>query len=210
MDSVSSRTPEGRPTPCPICGNEVQIDPLLPPGDATCPICGSILWFDTTSFTESPSPRDIAKRIRETANDLQELAASQIPESSFWNCFVPRVQISLAALGSVVWKKGGRNPEAVHQYGWVGDAKSLLSLAKEAFSTDKASMTLWSPPKIGGVVIGEWLVLHQPLRSHSATSHVLQIIQRPDQHEITRRGYLRFLGQMAEIGESYLNSSHAD
>lgn len=142
--------------------------------------------------------------------EIEELASSHIPESSFWNCFVPRVQSSLAALGSVVWKKGGRDPEAVHQHGWVGDVKSLLNLAKGAFSADKASMTLCSPSKVENVELGEWLVLHQPLRSHSTTSHVLQIIQRPNQPEMTRRGYLRFLGQMAEIAESYLNSSHPD
>lgn len=210
MGSVSSRTPEGQPTRCPICGKEVQIDPSLPPGDATCPVCGSILWLDATNSTKPISPGDVAKRIRETVKEIEELASSHIPESSFWNCFVPRVQCSLAALGSVVWKKVGRTPVAAHQYGWVGDVKSLLSLATGAFSTGKATMTLWSPPKVAGVVIGEWLVLHQPLRSHSATSHVLQIIQRPDQQEITRRGYLRFLAQMAEIGESYLNSPHAD
>ncbi len=41
----SSRTPEGEPNRCPICGHEVTLEPTTPPGDAPCPYCGSLLWF---------------------------------------------------------------------------------------------------------------------------------------------------------------------
>jgi hypothetical protein len=41
----SSRTPEGEPNRCPICGKAVLIDPSRPPGDAPCPNCGHLLWF---------------------------------------------------------------------------------------------------------------------------------------------------------------------
>ena len=42
---VSSRTPEGRPNHCPVCNADVCIDPSPLFGDATCPKCGSLLWF---------------------------------------------------------------------------------------------------------------------------------------------------------------------
>ena len=41
----SSRTPEGEPNRCPVCGHIVRIEPSRPPGDATCPYCGCLLWF---------------------------------------------------------------------------------------------------------------------------------------------------------------------
>jgi hypothetical protein len=44
----SSRTPEGWPNRCPACGKEVRIEPSIPPGDAPCPNCGHLLWFDPT------------------------------------------------------------------------------------------------------------------------------------------------------------------
>ncbi|HEV7225506.1 MAG TPA: acyl carrier protein [Pirellulales bacterium] len=44
-DTISSRTPEGRPNRCPVCGGEICIEPSLPPGDAPCPQCGTLLWF---------------------------------------------------------------------------------------------------------------------------------------------------------------------
>ncbi len=48
--TVSSRTPEGAPNHCPVCGNSVRIEPSIPPGDAPCPNCGSLLWFAHAVF----------------------------------------------------------------------------------------------------------------------------------------------------------------
>jgi anti-anti-sigma factor len=42
---ISSRTPEGRPNSCPVCGSSVSIEPSDPAGDAPCPRCGHLLWF---------------------------------------------------------------------------------------------------------------------------------------------------------------------
>lgn len=45
---IASRTPEGTPNRCPVCGNEVKIEPSVPAGDAPCPHCGTLLWFVST------------------------------------------------------------------------------------------------------------------------------------------------------------------
>jgi acyl carrier protein len=45
MSIISSRTPEGLPNECPICGASVIIEPSFPPGDAPCPACGQLLWW---------------------------------------------------------------------------------------------------------------------------------------------------------------------
>src|SRR5690348_7977560 len=45
---VSSRTPEGEPNRCPVCGNALRLEPSRPPGDAPCPSCGALLWFPAT------------------------------------------------------------------------------------------------------------------------------------------------------------------
>lgn len=42
---ISSRTPEGSPNRCPLCGAAVRIEPSRPFGDAPCPACGTLLWF---------------------------------------------------------------------------------------------------------------------------------------------------------------------
>jgi mannitol/fructose-specific phosphotransferase system IIA component (Ntr-type) len=48
----SSRTPEGQPQQCPVCGNEVVIEPSRPPGDAPCPHCGCLIWFANAAGAE--------------------------------------------------------------------------------------------------------------------------------------------------------------
>lgn len=49
MPNVSSRTPEGEPNHCPVCGADVRVEPSRPPGDAPCPNCGTLLWFNRTA-----------------------------------------------------------------------------------------------------------------------------------------------------------------
>jgi acyl carrier protein len=41
---ISSRTPEGFPTRCPVCGAEANIEFSPGTGDALCPNCGTLLW----------------------------------------------------------------------------------------------------------------------------------------------------------------------
>jgi hypothetical protein len=42
---ISSRTPEGDPNRCPICGHHCRLEPSRPAGDAPCPRCGHLFWF---------------------------------------------------------------------------------------------------------------------------------------------------------------------
>lgn len=43
---VASRTPEGMPGDCPACGEAVCLEPSWPSGDAPCPRCGNLVWFE--------------------------------------------------------------------------------------------------------------------------------------------------------------------
>src|SRR4029453_14825300 len=60
----ASRTPEGEPNRCPICGAEIVIAPSRPSGEGPCPQCANLLWFDRRSggagmpVNESPSNED--------------------------------------------------------------------------------------------------------------------------------------------------------
>jgi acyl carrier protein len=41
--TIASRTPEGEPQRCPICGNVDRLESSFPGGDACCPTCGSLM-----------------------------------------------------------------------------------------------------------------------------------------------------------------------
>ena len=42
--TISSRTPEGMPSECPLCGATANIEFSDPGQDAPCPNCGTLLW----------------------------------------------------------------------------------------------------------------------------------------------------------------------
>jgi hypothetical protein len=54
---VSSRTPEGQPAYCPLCGNSVCIEPSGETFDGPCPCCGHLLWLRAPGAIPSEAPR---------------------------------------------------------------------------------------------------------------------------------------------------------
>lgn len=46
---VSSRTPEGWPGRCPVCGRSLRVEPSVSTHDATCPNCGSLVWLSPSA-----------------------------------------------------------------------------------------------------------------------------------------------------------------
>jgi acyl carrier protein len=59
---IASRTPEGWPNRCPVCGAEWWIEPSQPTGDAPCPACGVLVWFDAEG-KENEVAEIIARRL---------------------------------------------------------------------------------------------------------------------------------------------------
>jgi acyl carrier protein len=82
--TISSRTPEGTPNRCPVCGNEVIVEPSQLVGDAPCPHCGQLLWFLRT--TEGPSFWRY-----EEADEIQDRLKARIAEQ----LGVPFVRVKL-------------------------------------------------------------------------------------------------------------------
>ena len=58
--TISSRTPEGEPNRCPICGNRVIIEPSPDSSDAPCPRCGHLLWWFQQRFSPGASSANVS------------------------------------------------------------------------------------------------------------------------------------------------------
>jgi acyl carrier protein len=87
---ISSRTPEGLPGRCPICRLEVCVAPSVLFGDATCPHCGSLLWFLNRGGANFVYERDASQPIRDRvieiiATQLGVDAAQVTGDTSFVN-----------------------------------------------------------------------------------------------------------------------------
>src|SRR5215204_4953528 len=70
---ISSRTPEGEPDQCPLCGARVHVEPSQPTGDAPCPHCGHLLWFSRSAAgTQVFDYQDVSPYWEQVANVISE------------------------------------------------------------------------------------------------------------------------------------------
>lgn len=77
--TISSRTPEGTPGECPICGKLFCLDPSRPSGDAPCPGCGVLLWFFTVNGVARMYPHsEISSRKRQLIEALMSVSADSL------------------------------------------------------------------------------------------------------------------------------------
>ena len=60
---IASRTPEGFPAKCLVCGKQNQVEPIAPMGDAVCAHCGILLW--PIDADVGPIAADAVKRLSE-------------------------------------------------------------------------------------------------------------------------------------------------
>jgi hypothetical protein len=60
--TISSRTPDGQPNRCPICGKAVTMQQSLSFRDAPCPHCGCLLHFNP-DLPHKKSSRETAKEM---------------------------------------------------------------------------------------------------------------------------------------------------
>lgn len=80
---ISSRTPEGEPIVCGVCGHASVVEPsCFPTPDATCPCCGSLVWvrrIGSRSSAEQMRARKEAELIAEceAATKRMELATAR-------------------------------------------------------------------------------------------------------------------------------------
>ncbi len=86
---LSTRTPEGWPNRCPLCGKDVRIEPSPETLDAPCPHCGGLLWFASSGdvapiLDPSRSPSDLVPA--DIADDISipTYLLELIPHSVAW------------------------------------------------------------------------------------------------------------------------------
>ena len=73
--TISSRTPEGDPNQCPICGHHVRIEPSIDTRDAPCPRCGHLLWFSDDIVSRHP---DLAIKWSSAKEKVMKVATNRL------------------------------------------------------------------------------------------------------------------------------------
>lgn len=120
MDS-STRTPEGRPNQCVICGKGLDLEPSDATGDVPCPHCGSLLWFPATSGLDQVLGFPVYSIASSVARTKEEVLRQIITRLAADGCFPQEHCESLTqkilkreALGSTGIGHGVAIPHATH------------------------------------------------------------------------------------------------
>jgi len=127
-----TRTPEGQPILCPVCGKPVVIEPSQPAGDAPCPHCGCLLWF--TGTPEPPriyafqefliSDRSVRTKEQAIAAILDRLVEAGSLEAARWQGVFAAI-LKREELGSTAIGGGVAIPHA--KYSGVGSTLGAIA-----------------------------------------------------------------------------------
>ncbi len=222
----ATRTPEGDSGRCLVCGSDVTLEASVPPGDAPCPNCGCLVWFEIGKSKPAVPREAIAATRHHISAIVREIAAlsgSDLAPSDFYERFLVRTVQAMAAVGGAVWLLERPGPWPLHWFqrrrlqlacqinvtdhllsNDLADAKLHQQLLQHAITLDSEQLV---PPlsgqRIGGNPTKQLLVLN-PLRNRDRIVGVVEIFQRPNTAAATQRGYMQFLKQMCEIGSGYL------
>lgn len=203
----SSRTPEGSPLFCALCGKESNIDPSLPTGDATCPHCGHLAWLGPAAN----SGRSIRSLVAETAT----LAKSNIDAEQFFPEFTTRVVAAMAAFGGAVWTPG-ESPLLELKF-QLNLEPTLLEDSDEGHRHQLLLRQVAADTEAH--VIGPHSATSRDGRAGNPTSHLLvlapvlldgscqavvEVFQRAGSSSVVARGYRRFLINMCELFSAWI------
>ena len=188
----SSRTPEGEPLRCPVCGARHRVDVANPPGDSVCPSCGAHAWLEPCRDTIGATKARIRAQVQEfAAFCLQGPLVNDMAMS------LVSVLIScLAAHGAILWLPTKR--------GWWSRKTALRSMACVGASDSSAfadEVRTSGQPILRNATIAErdMLLIGAPVSRDHRVVGVIEVLQRRGSPLSTQRGYLRFVCEMAEI-----------
>lgn len=188
----STRTPEGEPLRCPICGADSSVGVSRPPGDSVCPVCGAHVWIGSTP----KNTQQTKFAIRNFISELTTRVADQDFSDDTCRHLVSGLTNSLAAHGAILWStRAGflryfaRKPLLKCHFGQMDSPV----FAAEIIS---AKRDIQRYEELDGK---SCLLLGVPLINSGRVSGAIEIVQRDVESEAVRRGYMRFLSQIAQI-----------
>ena len=188
----SSRTPEGEPLRCPICGASHNVEVSRPPGDSVCPSCGAHAWFsrhvDHIEATKA--------QIRTYVEELSSLCRNNLPVNQIGEFLLLGLTRCLAAYGAMLWVESRRNwwslRQSLNMVACVGEPASP-DLAQEVIA---AKHEIVRDARIGG---RETLVIGVPVTRNNRVVGVIEVLQRAGSPAATQKGYVRFVKQTADL-----------
>ena len=190
---ISTRTPEGDPLKCVVCGNEHLVLSSHPLGDSVCPTCGSHSWIATKKL-EKKFPTAEVLQIVPTFVDKIRLSRSKMEMSTH---LVDGLFQCLSPHGVTVWLL---SPS-------VGVESMQFELAASRGETHSEDIVFANSND--GIansltinkILGERLLIRLPLKANNklTAAGVLEVLQRTEIPLDARDESLKFVRSMAAI-----------
>lgn len=189
----SSRTPEGEPLRCPICGASQRVDVSRPPGDCVCASCGALAWIGP----RVDSTGNVRAAIEQSVEELSQLCRRDVPVEQIGDVLVKEVTHCLAAHGAMLWlvDQTRRRPRGkrLRLVAATGRCDDTPRFAEEVSETQRDELRK-------AIAEGqEVLLIGAPVVRNSRVAAVIEVLQRTGSRPTAQRGYLRFVRKVAEI-----------
>ena len=191
--TISTRTPEGDPLKCVVCGKEHLVLSSNPSGDSVCPTCGSHSWI-LSKKTEAQFPTAEVIRIVPVFVDKIRLSRSKMEMAAH---LVDGLFQCLSPQGVTLWLMG-------HSVGIEPTHFDLAASRGEAHTSDFAfavSIEKLATMQIANTNLGQRLVIRVPLveKNKLKVVGILEVVQRTDIPFDAREGSLRFVRSMVAV-----------
>lgn len=211
---ISSRTPDGEPGRCPICGKNLRADPsTVPVRDAPCPHCGCLLWF----------PKEEAQivEINRLANEIAQLSERKIAAAEYYSKFLQYLLAAISAPAGAIWIPAPENMFSLqiqinlHQVGLDAGKDSRRrhdGLVAQALEKGQPGLfypncTLVSPEGSPAGNPTDYFILLAPIHDRNQVAGLIEVWQDPRPDVFHHRGVLRFMLRMADHASCYLRKT---
>ena len=195
----STRTPEGEPLRCSICGNVHLILFSSPPGDSVCPTCGSHAWL-VEPAPESRLDSIGRQRIRLEVRILLELLRVSSSKTELAQHLSKGLVQCLAAHGSTVWllkdSVQRKTNDLLERVGFSGETTNR-QFADLVAEENQEIMRL----EFGE--LGERLRIGVPLKNRQGLIGVIEVAQRASCNAEAGTGYVGFIRSIASVIEGH-------
>jgi hypothetical protein len=187
---ISTRTPEGEPLKCGVCGREHLVLSSWPPGDSVCPTCGSHAWLVPRENEEQFPTPNVLQFVPAFVDRLR-LSCTRVEMAT---CLVNGLFECLSPHGVMLWipsPTNGTHFDLVASNGEIHSKEFAIAVAEERQEIMRVKNTNF----------GDRLLIGVPLqaKNDAAVAGILEVAQRTKTLPDTRDGFLRFVRTMAAV-----------
>ncbi len=188
----ATRTPEGEPFRCEVCGTLNRVDVSRPLGDSVCVACGSFALVVNHKDALNPNCREV---INASIDKVFGIGKSRQPLNQVGLKVARELSRCLAARGVRIhlakkphwwsWRLGLNVVAAIGELPEDSVAQKVIRTKREVMQEVTC---------LGGTT----LFIAVPVSQGVQLKGVIEVIQRTQGDETTRKGYLKYLQMMAE------------